>query len=141
VDFLIVELATGIQNLEPCRIDCMLVNRLYVGNLAFHSTESELQECFATSGQVVSVSLITDRETGRSRGFAFVEMADAAAAQKAITDLDGRVLEGRALRVSIAEDRGSRGGGGGGGGRGGFRGGGGGGGGGSRGDRGGRRDR
>ena len=80
-------------------------NRLYVGNLAFHATESLLSERFATSGQVVSVSLITDRETGRSRGFAFVEMADAAAAQKAINDHDGNDLEGRALRVSVAEDR------------------------------------
>lgn len=113
-------------------------NRLYVGNLAFHATESLVTECFATSGQVVSVSVITDRETGRSRGFAFVEMVDAAAAQKAINDLDGRDLQGRALRVSIAEDRRSGGGGGGGG----FRGGGGGGGSrGGRGDRGGRRDR
>ena len=106
-------------------------NRLYVGNLVFHATESLLTECFATSGHVVSVSVITDRETGRSRGFAFVEMADGAAAQKAINDLDGRDLEGRALRVSIAEDRRPPGGGGG------FRGGGGG----SRGGRGGGRDR
>jgi cold-inducible RNA-binding protein len=91
-------------------------NRLYVGNLPFHATESLLTERFATSGQVVSVSLIIDRDTGRSRGFAFVEMADAAAAQKAIGDLDGRDLEGRPLRVSVAEERRSGGGGGGGGG-------------------------
>jgi cold-inducible RNA-binding protein len=105
-------------------------NRLYVGNPAFHATESLLSQRFATSGQVVSVSVITDRETGRSRGFAFVDMADAAAAQKAIGDLDGHDLEGRVLRVSIAEARRSGGGGGGGG----FRGGG------SDGPRGGRRD-
>jgi cold-inducible RNA-binding protein len=104
-------------------------NRLYVGNLVFHATESLLLERFASSGQVVSVSVIIDRETGRSRGFAFVEMADAAAAQKAISDLDGHDLGGRVLRVSIAEARRS-----GGGGDGGFRSGG------SDGPRGGRRD-
>lgn len=71
-------------------------------------------ERFTASGKVVSVSVITDRETGRSRGFAFVEMVDAPAARKAMGDLDGRDLEGRALRVSIAEDRRPGGGGGGG---------------------------
>lgn len=80
-------------------------NRLYVGNLPFHATESLVSERFASSGELVSVKLIMDRETGRSRGFAFVEMANAAAAQKAISDHDGQDLEGRALRVSIAEDR------------------------------------
>lgn len=90
-------------------------NRLYVGNLVFHATENLLQETFAACGPVVSVSVVTDRETGRSRGFAFVEMADAASAQKAIAELDGRDLQGRSLRVSVAEER-QRGGGGGGGG-------------------------
>jgi cold-inducible RNA-binding protein len=104
-------------------------NRLYVGNLAFHATEDLLTQKFAGCGNVVSVSVVTDRETGRSRGFAFVEMENAAAAQKAIAELDGQDLEGRALRVRVAEDRkpgGPRGGGGGGGGfrdRGGDRGG------------------
>jgi len=113
-------------------------NRLYVGNLVFHATESLLTQTFAECGNVVSVSVVMDRETGRSRGFAFVEMESAEAAQKAIDDLDGRELEGRALRVRVAEDRKPGGGGGGGG----FRGGGGGGGGGFRGgDRGGRRGR
>jgi cold-inducible RNA-binding protein len=125
------------ESISFAPLESRMSNRLYVGNLVFHATESLLSERFATSGQVVSVSLITDRETGRSRGFAFVEMADAAAAQKAISDLDGHDLEGRALRVSIAEDRRSGGGGGGGG----FRGGGSGGSRGGRGDRGGRRDR
>jgi len=105
-----------------------MTNRLYVGNLVFHATESLIQDTFASCGEVKSVSVMTDRETGRSRGFAFVEMADAAGAQKAL-ELDGRDLEGRSLRVSIAEER--RGGGGGGGGF--KRGGGGGGGGGGRG--------
>lgn len=114
-------------------------NRLYVGNLVFHATESLLTERFAASGGVKSVSVVMDRETGRSRGFAFVEMESEAAAQKAISDLDGQDLEGRSLRVRVAEDRkpgggggggggGYRGGGGGGGGGGGYRGGGGGGG-------------
>lgn len=114
-------------------------NRLYVGNLAFHATEELLTQRFAACGNVVSVSVVMDRETGRSRGFAFVEMDNQTAAQKAIAELDGQDLEGRALRVRVAEDRPSRGGGGGGG----FRGGGGGGGGGGYrgGDRGGRRGR
>jgi RNA recognition motif-containing protein len=104
-----------------------MTNRLYVGNLVFHATEDLISQRFATCGNVVSVSIPTDRETGRSRGFAFVEMDSAESAQKAIDSLDGQDLEGRALRVSIAQER--KGGGGGGGG-GGYRGGGGGGGGG-----------
>jgi cold-inducible RNA-binding protein len=110
-------------------------NRLYVGNLPFHATEDLLSQRFAACGTVVSVAVITDRETGRSRGFAFVEMDSPAAAQKAIADLDGKDLEGRPLRVRIAEERSQGGRGGGGGGGGGFRGGGGGGGGGDRGGR------
>ncbi len=105
-------------------------NRLYVGNLAFHTTEDVLQRAFAEHGDVSEVKLVLDRETGRSRGFAFVSMATSDAAQKAIDALNGTDLDGRPLRVNVAEER--RGGGGGGGG-GGFRGGGGGGGGGGRG--------
>jgi cold-inducible RNA-binding protein len=125
-----------------------MTNRLYVGNLVFHATESLLQEAFSACGEVVSVSVMTDRETGRSRGFAFVEMANSEGAQKAIAELDGRDLQGRALRVSVAQERGRGGGGGGGGfggGGGGYGGGGGGrgprGGGGGGGDRGGGRRR
>lgn len=92
-------------------------NRLYVGNLAFHATEDLIRDHFAGCGEVVSVSVVMDRETGRSRGFAFVEMADGDSAKKAVTELNGRELQGRSLRVDIAEER--RGGGGGGGGRGG----------------------
>ena len=116
-------------------------NRLYVGNLPFHATEELLSERFAACGGVVSVSVVIDRETGRSRGFAFIDMENAEAAQKAIAELDGQDMEGRSLRVRIAEDR--KPGGGRGGSGGGFRGGGGGGGGGGgfRGNRGGRRDR
>jgi RNA recognition motif-containing protein len=87
-------------------------NRLYVGNLPFHATEDQLQQAFAACGPVTDVALVLDRVTGRSRGFAFVEMASAEAAQKAIATLDGTDLGGRALRVSEAQDR--RGGGGGG---------------------------
>lgn len=105
-------------------------NRLFVGNLVFHATEDLVSRRFAECGKVVSVSVVTDRETGRSRGFAFVEMETAEAAQKAIAELDGQNLEGRALSVRVAEDR--KKGGGGGGGGGGFR---------DRGDRSGRRGR
>jgi RNA recognition motif-containing protein len=90
--------------------------RLYVGNLSFSTTEAELEELFAQHGNVESVKVITDRETGRSRGFAFVEM-DESAAGEAIRALDGRDMGGRKLRVNEAQER-QPGGGGGGGGRG-----------------------
>ena len=119
-------------------------NRLFVGNLSFNTTEESLMAAFQEFGEVVEARLMTERETGRSRGFGFVEMATAEAAKKAIEEMNGAVLDGRPLRVNEAEARPERGGGGGGGG--GFRGGGGGGRGGDRGggrggDRGGRRDR
>jgi RNA recognition motif-containing protein len=100
-------------------------NRLYVGNLAFSTTEIEIQDAFSQVGTVTEVKLVLDRETGRSRGFAFVSMGSDAEAQKAIAELNGRNLDGRDLRVNEAEERKS-GGGGGGGGRGGYGGGGGG---------------
>ncbi|HEY4103129.1 MAG TPA: RNA-binding protein [Polyangiaceae bacterium] len=116
-------------------------NRLYVGNLSFHTTEDTLVRTFGQAGEVTEAKLVLDRETGRSRGFAFVSMSSDAEAQKAISELDGTDLDGRPLRVSIAEERKPRAGGGGGGGYGGG-GGGGGGRGGRGGDRGGdRRDR
>jgi RNA recognition motif-containing protein len=93
--------------------------KLYVGNLPFSTTEEELRELFGRHGSVDSVSVITDRETGRPRGFAFVEMSEASAAADAIKALDGTQLGGRALKVNEAQDK-QRGGGGGGGG-GGFR--------------------
>lgn len=116
-------------------------NRLFVGNLSFNTTEEGLMAAFQEFGEVVEARLMTERETGRSRGFAFVEMATPEAAAKAIEEMNGAVLDGRPLRVNEAEKRPERGGGGGGGG--GFRGGGGGGRGGDRGggrggDRGGR---
>ena len=104
------------------------MKKLYVGNLPFSATEDELSELFGQYGTVHSVALINDRETGRPRGFGFVEVDDEAL-QPAIQALDGYELGGRALRVNEAQDRPRGGGGGGGGGYGGGRGGGGGGGG------------
>jgi RNA recognition motif-containing protein len=100
---------------------------IYVGNIPFTAREDELEELFAEHGTVSSVKVIMDRETGRPRGFAFVEMEDDAAADNAIRALDGRDFGGRPLRVNEARER-ARGGGGGAGGGGGYGGGGGGGG-------------
>lgn len=105
---------------------------IYVGNLSYETGEDALQELFANYGQVLRAKVIMDRETGRSRGFAFVDMADAEGGQQAIEALDGFEFEGRPLRVREAEPRAEGPGGGGrprfGGGGGGPRGGGGGGG-------------
>src|SRR5947209_4114061 len=100
--------------------------RLYVGNLSFNTTADGVRTAFQQFGTVSDVHLVTDRETGRSRGFAFVTMGTTEEAAKAIEGMDGKTLDGRPLRVNEAEQRQARGGGGGGGG---FRGGGGGGGG------------
>ena len=89
-------------------------NRLYVGNLSFHSTPDTLREAFSACGEVTDVHIVQDRESGQSRGFAFVTMGSPAEAAKAISNLDGSNLEGRSLRVNEAEERQSRGGGGGG---------------------------
>jgi RNA recognition motif-containing protein len=94
--------------------------KLYVGNLPFSVTETELRELFGRHGSVDSVNVITDRETGRPRGFAFVEMSEPSAATDAIRALDGTQLGGRALKVNEAQDKQRSGGGGGGGGGGGF---------------------
>jgi RNA recognition motif-containing protein len=103
-------------------------NRLYVGNLSFHATPDSVRAAFAAFGEVSDVHIASDRETGKSRGFAFVTMGSDAEAQKAITEMNGALLDGRPLRVNEAQERqGGRGGGGGGGGGGGFGGGGGGG--------------
>ena len=99
--------------------------RLYVGNLSFNTTADGVRTAFQQFGTVSDVHLVTDRETGRSRGFAFVTMGTTDEAAKAIEGMDGKTLDGRPLRVNEAEQRQARGGGGGGGG---FRGGGGGGG-------------
>jgi RNA recognition motif-containing protein len=91
--------------------------RLYVGNLSFDSSEASLTAAFEQDGRKVSsVSIVTDRDTGRSRGFAFVEMASDSDANAAIKALDGAEVDGRTLRVNEAQERKPRGGGGGGGG-------------------------
>jgi RNA recognition motif-containing protein len=99
------------------------VIKIYVGNLSFDATEDQLREAFGQFGSVDSVKIITDRETGRSRGFAFVEMPDGSEGQKAIDGLNGTEIAGRSLNVNEARpksegSRGGSGGGGGGGGRG-----------------------
>ncbi len=105
-------------------------NKLYVGNLSYDTTEDELRAVFAEAGTVSEVIVIKDRDTGRSKGFAFVTMASAAEANQAMQSINGRSLGNRELRVSIARPREESGGGGydrnRGGGRGGFGGGGGG---------------
>jgi RNA recognition motif-containing protein len=111
--------------------------KLYVGNLSFRTTSDELRDAFAAAGTVESASVIEDRDTGRSRGFAFVEMATAEEAAAAIEQFNGKDFGGRNLTVNEAKPRADRGGGGGG--RGGYGGGGGRGGYGGGGDRGGDR--
>jgi RNA recognition motif-containing protein len=102
-------------------------NRLYVGNLSFSATNDTVRTAFASFGDITDVHVVSDRETGQSRGFGFVTMGSADAAQKAMSAMNGAMLDGRSLKVNEAEER--QGGGGGGGGRsgGGGRGGGGGG--------------
>jgi len=97
--------------------------KLYVGNIAFQTTNEELAQVFGQFGTVTSAQVITDRETGRSRGFAFVEMADGG--EEAVNAMNGALLGGRTLTVNEAKPRDDRGGGGGGGGYGGGGGGGG----------------
>ena len=86
--------------------------RLYVGNLPFSATEEELGALFGQHGAIVSVDLIMERETGRPRGFGFVEMEDSVAAEAAIESLDGSDLGGRNLKVNAAQERRGSGGGG-----------------------------
>ena len=100
--------------------------KLYVGNLAFATSSQELQELFAQAGTVTSASVIEDRDTGRSRGFGFVEMSSKEEGEAAIAQLNGKEMNGRALNVNEAKPRENRGGGGGRGGFGGNRNGGGG---------------
>ena len=86
--------------------------KLYVGNLAFQTSSEDLQQLFAQSGRVESASVVEDRETGRSRGFGFVEMASTEEGRKAIEQFNGKELNGRNLNVNEArprEDRGNRG--------------------------------
>ncbi|HOP06649.1 MAG TPA: RNA-binding protein [candidate division Zixibacteria bacterium] len=89
---------------------------IYIGNLSYNTTEERLREAFESYGQVSSVKIITDRETGRPRGFGFVEMDNQDEGMAAISGLNGQELDGRALNVNEARQRESRGGGRGGGG-------------------------
>jgi len=125
--------------------------KLFVGGLNFATDNDGLRRAFETFGELEDVAVISDRDTGRSRGFGFVTFREAADAKRAMAEMDNREIDGRTVRVNEAAERAPRtggggggrsfGGGGGGGGRGGFGGGGGGGGGGGRGGRGGRGDR
>ena len=90
---------------------------IYVGNLSFETNDGALRAAFETHGEVASAQVITDRDTGQSRGFGFVEMSSDQQAQAAMSALDGSDLDGRQIKVSQARPRGERRGGGGGGGR------------------------
>jgi RNA recognition motif-containing protein len=79
-----------------------MARKVYVGNLSYDTTEDTLREAFAAHGEVTSINVVTDRYTGRSRGFAFVEMATDEAAAAAISALDGQMLDGRQLKVGEA---------------------------------------
>ena len=85
--------------------DRAIPRKVFVGNLSFNTTQDRLSETFASAGRVVSVHIGTDRETGRSRGFAFVEFSSDEEAQKAISSFNDFDLDGRKLRVNPAEDR------------------------------------
>jgi RNA recognition motif-containing protein len=91
-------------------------NRLYVGNLSYEANNDTVRQAFTACGDVTDVHVMADRETGRSRGFAFVTMGSADEARKAIREMNGAMLDGRPLKVNEAEERPNRGGGGGGGG-------------------------
>jgi cold-inducible RNA-binding protein len=89
-------------------------NKLFVGGLSYNTTQSTLQDAFAAHGTVSEVNVITDRMTGKSKGFAFITMGSDSEAQSAIEGLNGRELDGRSMNVSIAKPREERSGGGGG---------------------------
>ena len=82
-----------------------MAKNLYVGNLSYSTTSADLSELFGALGEVTSVNLITDRMSGRSKGFAFVEMAEYDAAQKAINELNGKEIDGRAIKVAEARPK------------------------------------
>jgi cold-inducible RNA-binding protein len=88
-----------------------IMKKLFVGNIPHSTTEAELRTLFEPHGKIDQVSIVTDRDTGRSRGFAFVEMSDASEAEKAIAALNGKELGGRALNINEARPKTERGGG------------------------------
>lgn len=81
------------------------MNKVYVGNLPFKSVEADLEEMFAACGSITKVNVVRDRETGRSRGFAFIEFDTESSAQNAVDQLNGKEVEGRPLRVNIAKEQ------------------------------------
>lgn len=81
------------------------MSNLYVGNLTFNTSSSDLESLFATHGEVSKAQVITDRDSGRSRGFGFVEMATSEGAQSAIGALNGQSVDGRELTVNLAKER------------------------------------
>jgi RNA recognition motif-containing protein len=106
---------TGQQRQSEKQQENEMGNRLYVGNLSYNVTEAELREVFAEGGKnVTEVKIVLDRDTGRPRGFAFVEMGSDQEASQAIETLTGREIQGRPISVSEARERAPRGGGGGG---------------------------
>ncbi|MBL7062863.1 MAG: RNA-binding protein [Anaerolineae bacterium] len=82
-----------------------MAKKLYVGNLSYETTDATLSELFGAIGEVLSVNLITDRMTGRSKGFAFVEMAEQSAVLEAINQLNGREVDGRSIKVNEARPK------------------------------------
>jgi RNA recognition motif-containing protein len=97
--------ATAVVLHASSRQEQQLSNKVYVGNLPFSATESDLRSLFEAHGAIESVNVITDRETGRARGFAFVEMQESGDAANAIRALDGSDMDGRSLRVNEAQDK------------------------------------
>ncbi len=81
---------------------------MYISNLGFHTTEDELRKLFEEFGQVSSAKVITDRETGRSRGFGFVEMSSSTEASQAMSKLNGKDIEGRSISVTVAREKENR---------------------------------
>ena len=90
---------------KRCAARELVLMNIYVGNLSYSLTESELRDAFAEFGDVSSVNILTDRETGRTRGFGFVEMPNQAESEAAVAQLNGKDLGGRALRVNEARPR------------------------------------
>ena len=87
-----------------------MATRIYVGNLPYSATEQQLTQLFSSYGDVIEASIVMDRDTGRSKGFGFLQMEDDAAARTAITELNGTMLDNRAIRVDAAAPRPERGG-------------------------------
>lgn len=103
--FQIKKFKNWIRNIALRGGELAVNNRIYVGNLSWSAVEEDLESFFATAGTVTEAKLIRDRDTNKSRGFAFVTFADDASAQKAIADLDGQDMMGRTVKVSLAEQR------------------------------------